>query len=119
MTSVDKYVLIPFNKYQKLLKGANTKEPNSANPLNTNNYERPVTSSLSSLQIGRGNRSQSGTSIKEVSEAANNVNTSSGGKTNTHPPPGIPMESVKINSIPLSNKSLFDKEQWLSYWEEL
>ena len=119
MTSVDKYVLIPFNKYQKLLKGANIKEPRKINPPNSDNYENPDPPMLSSLQEGRGDIGQAASINKEVSSINNSINTTTKAKTNTRPPPGIPSEEVKINTISLSNKSVSDKDRWLSHWEDL
>ena len=120
MTSVDKYVLIPFTKYQKLLKGTYTKEPlNIANPPKTDDYITSIPPSLSYPKIGGKDTSDSRSNIKEASEASNDVNTDSRRKTNIHPPPGIPSGEIKININPLSNKSLSDKGGWLSNWEEL
>ena len=114
MTSIDKYALIPFAKYQKLLKSLNTKEPTKEpqgivkDPNNTESFHITQTTHPSS-QIGRG-EDQTRSGGNEA--VASNDNVSSSNKTikTNSPPPGIPSGDVDERR---------SDRGWLSYWEGL
>ena len=109
MNSVDKYALIPFNKYQKLLKSSNTKEPLGSAKDSHNTTTFHISQSRAPyVQIGRGVEQTSSPDKDEKKTINSDVNAASS-KITMQPPPGIPVGEVNKTA----NKG------WLSYWEEL
>ena len=72
MNTVEKYAVIPFSKYQRLLRTTNTTEPPS---LITNHSETNTLNKHTALQIGAGNGRRE---VKDKEEKAtlNDINTS-------------------------------------------